>query len=281
MPKGVIFDIKEFALYDGPGVRQTVFFKGCPLRCVWCHNPEGLSPKPELAVARASCTSCGKCMTICPQKTCTLCGSCISLCPLSLRKILGEEITAEVLAERLLSHKDYYALLEGGVTFSGGEPLLQHSFLFDVLDRIQGTHRAVETSAYCSEEIFRGLLSRCELVIMDIKLTDPVLHKAYTGVDNAQILQNYRILKEGGFPHIIRMPVIPEVNDTEDNAKALAALLTDDPSLIRLELLPYHKTAGAKYLNVGRVYAPTFDTDKAPIIHREIFEKEKIRYKVL
>lgn len=281
MAKGIIFDIKEYALYDGPGVRETVFLKGCPLRCVWCHNPEGLSPKPELAVAGASCTNCGKCQVVCEHDICTLCGKCVDVCPFSLRKICGEVIMAEDLAKRLLSHADYYRALSGGVTFSGGEPLLQYDFLFDVLSRLKGVHRAVETSAFCEDAVFERLLSNCELVIMDIKLMDPDLHKAYTGVDNRGILKHYEVMVERGFPHIIRLPLIPGVNDTADNAHALASLLKNDASLIRLEILPYHKTAGAKYPNVGRIYEPSFDVHRAPVIHRNIFEDEGIRYTVL
>ena len=281
MEKGVIFDIKEYALYDGPGVRETVFFKGCPLHCAWCHNPEGISPKRELAVSKASCMNCGKCLSVCRNSACALCGACVDVCPLSLRKICGEEITAEALAQRLLSHADYYKALSGGVTFSGGEPLLQHAFLFDVLDRLKGVHRAVETSAFCEKRVFERLTSLCELVIMDIKLMDPILHKRYTGVDNKLILENYQNLVVSKLPHIIRMPLIPGINDSEENALALVSLLKKDESLIRLEILPYHKTAGAKYQNVGRIYDPPFDTDKSPVIHREVFDKEKIRYKVL
>lgn len=281
MKKGLIFDIKEYAIFDGPGVRETVFFKGCPLRCVWCHNPEGLSRKRELSVARASCIHCGKCSRICTSDSCTLCGKCVEVCPLSLRKICGEEISSGALAQILLSHRDFYSALGGGFTFSGGEPLYQHEFLFDVLDRLKGAHRVVETSAFASPQVFSELLKRCELVIMDIKLVDPQLHKKYTGVDNEPILTNYRTLVKESFPHIIRTPLIPDVTDTEENAKALSALLKGDPSLVRLELLPYHVTAGAKYENVGRTYSPPFDSSKKITVHKEIFEKENIRFKVL
>ena len=281
MSEGVIFDIKEYALYDGPGVRETVFLKGCPLRCVWCHNPEGLSPKPELTASKTSCVNCGKCKTVCEFSPCTLCGKCVDVCTQGVRKICGEYISDSALAERILTNADFYQALSGGVTFSGGEPLMQHEFLFDVLDRLHTLHRAVETSGYTEESVFRELLERCELVIMDIKLVDSHLHQKYTGVSNERILKHYRILRESGHPHIIRMPMIPEINDSVEVAKALATLLKDDESLCMLEFLPYHKTAGAKYQLVGRRYQPPFDVNREPFIHTDIFEKERIRYKIV
>lgn len=281
MKKGLIFDIKEYAIFDGPGIRETVFFKGCPLRCVWCHNPEGLRRERELTVARASCLNCGKCKEVCSKTECSLCGKCISVCPRSLRKICGQEISASELAKRLLSHSEYYSSLGGGFTFSGGEPLFQHEFLFEVLDLLNGDHRIVETSAYASNEVFIELLKRCEMVIMDIKLIDRDLHKKYTGVYNDSIISNYKILVKESFPHIIRMPLIPNVTDTLENTKGLASLLKNDSSLEMLELLPYHITAGAKYENVGMKYDPPFDTTKEITVHKEIFEKENIRYRVL
>ena len=274
MKKGLIFDIKEFAIFDGPGIRETVFFKGCPLRCAWCHNPEGLSHKVELSVAKASCIKCGKCRAVCNAEECILCGKCVEVCPLFLRKICGEEITSWELVERLLSHRDYYSALGGGFTFSGGEPLMQHEFLFEVLEGLAGTHRVVETSAYASAEVFSELLNRCEMVIMDIKLIDKQRHKIFIGVDNDRILGNYRLLVEKGLPHIIRMPIIPDVTDTAENMEGLVSLLKKDKSLEMLELLPYHVTAGAKYENVGRIYDPPFDVSKKITIHKEILEKE-------
>lgn len=281
MSKGVIFDIKEYALYDGPGVRETVFLKGCPLSCVWCHNPEGLSPKPELVVAKASCVDCGKCKEACKLTKCTLCGKCVDVCTQGLRRICGVSISDSALAERILINADFYQALSGGVTFSGGEPLMQYEFLFDVLDRLHSLHRAVETSGYTEEWVFRELLKRCELVIMDIKLVDPHQHQKYTGVSNERILKHYRILRESGHPHVIRMPMIPGINDTVETAVALADLLRGDESLLMLELLPYHKTAGAKYQNIGRRYEPPFDINREPTIHADIFEKERIRYNIV
>lgn len=281
MKKGLIFDVKEYAVFDGPGIRETVFLKGCPLRCVWCHNPEGLKLQKELFVSKGSCINCGKCREVCKNEECILCEKCVKVCPQCLRKVCGEEISAMELAKRLISHKEYYSALGGGFTFSGGEPLLQHEFLFEVLDLIKGSHRVVETSAYCKTQVFLQLLEKSEMVIMDIKLMDDELHKKYTGVSNKQILENYKMLVERSFPHVIRMPLIPSITDTAENAQALASLLKNDNSLVMLELLPYHITAGAKYENVGMKYDPPFDITREISVHKEIFERENIRYKVL
>ena len=147
MAAGVIFDLKQLAVFDGPGIRQTVFLKGCPLRCRWCHNPEGLSPHPQLMVG-ASCTHCGRCRAVCRHESCVACGECVPVCPLRLRHIAGETVTAEELAERLRRDSAYYAACGGGVTFSGGEPLMQGEFLLEVLEQIPEMHTCIETSGY-------------------------------------------------------------------------------------------------------------------------------------
>ena len=251
--KGVIFDIKEFAVFDGPGLRQTVFLKGCPLRCTWCHNPEGLKKEPQLMVSKASCNNCGNCKSVCNHDTCIECGGCVSACPLNLRKIVGEEITSEELVARIRENSDYYDRYGGGVTFSGGEPLFQTDFLLGVLKEIEDIHSAIETSGYCKTDRFKEVISYLDLVMMDIKIMDSVKHKEYTGVDNKLILENAQILCEGNIPFIIRMPIIPGVNDNEDNYRETAKLISSSESLIKVELLPYHQTAGAKYGMIGEI----------------------------
>lgn len=263
--KGLIFDIKEFAVFDGPGIRTTVFFKGCPLRCQWCHNPEGLSFQRELMVSPNGCRNCGRCLEVCPnggRGNCRLCGRCVEVCSLHLRKICGEEYTAAELAERLNKDRTFLQRNGGGVTFSGGEALAQPLFLKDVLARLPGLHKAVETSGYCEPEIFREIVALLDYVIMDIKLADDTLHKKYTGVSNKKILENLEYLKRGGKPYVIRVPLIPGVNDTDENLRQTAALLRGAKDLELVELLPYHTTAGAKYSMVNREYTPEFDTQR-------------------
>ena len=281
MQKGTIFDIKEFAVFDGPGMRQTVFLKGCPLRCAWCHNPEGLCTQPQLMVSKASCTDCGRCRAVCTQESCIACGACIPVCPLRLRKIAGEQITSDELVLRIRKNADYYARYGGGVTFSGGEPLMQPKFLTEVLEQIPDLHKAIETSGYCDPEIFREVISHMNYVMMDLKIFEEELHRKYTGVSNKKILQNAMQLMEGKTPFVIRIPVIPGVNDNENNYRETAAFLKGAQALVKVELLPYHKTAGAKYSMLDMEYQPDFDTEQAVKTSTDLFAEYGIRCEVL
>jgi len=281
LKRGVIFDIKEFAIFDGPGIRQTVFLKGCPLRCSWCHNPEGLSPKPQLMVSSSGCLHCGACEAVCRQEHCTACGSCIPACPLHLRQLAGTVMTSAELEAKLRENSGYYAAYGGGVTFSGGEPLAQADFLLEMLERIPDLHRAVETSGYADAAVFQAVAARLDYIIMDIKLADPVLHRRYVGVDNARILENAAFLCAGEKPFVIRIPLIPGVTDTEENYTQTARLLHGAKALQRVELLPYHKTAGAKYTMVGKTYAPDFDPERPVNIRCDLLEQFGIRSEVL
>ena len=263
MQEGTIFDIKQMAVFDGPGLRTTVFFKGCPLRCQWCHNPEGLNPYPQLMVSHHSCRRCGRCRAVCTHPDgCVNCFSCIPVCPLQLRKKAGTVYTSEELAKKLLKNKEILEMNGGGITFSGGEPTMQADFLLEVTDLLEGMHTAIETCGYCKEEVFLRVTDRLDFVMMDIKLADAEKHKKYTGVDNAPILRNLENLKRSGKPFVIRVPLIPGVNDTEENLTATAELLAGAEHLQKVELLPYHQTAGAKYEMLNKEYAPDFDTER-------------------
>lgn len=239
---GTVFDIKEMGVHDGPGLRTTVFLKGCPLRCIWCHNPEGLSQKPQLSVREHACTHCGLCRRRCSHPDCQPFGRCLHICPQGLLSVSGKEMTSEALAARLLRNRPLYAL-GGGVTFSGGEPLLQTDFLHAVMDLLPDVSFAIETSGYADEALFRSVVSRMDLIYMDIKLADEEAHRKYTGVSNKKILNNLAFLKESGVNAVIRTPLIPGITDTPENLSAIQNLIGDLP----WEQLPYNPMAGAKY----------------------------------
>jgi len=246
---GRIFDLKEMAVHDGPGLRMTVFFKGCPLRCVWCHNPEGLDPHPQLMVRENACAHCGLCRKPCSHPDCQPYGRCLHICPQGALSVSGETITASALAKRIKRNACLFDR-DGGVTFSGGEPLLQADFLHAVMDELDGISCAIETSGYASESTFSRIISRMQTVYMDIKLADDALHRQYTGVSNEPILKNLAILQRSGVPAMIRTPLIPGITDTEANLAAIRRLIGSLPH----ELLPYNALAGAKYSMLGMEY---------------------------
>lgn len=250
MPSGIVLSIEEFAINDGPGIRTTVFLKGCPLRCAWCHNPESWSPEPQWLTKKGR------------------------------KELCGYEIEAAVLAHQLLRDKDLYRDSGGGVTFTGGEPLLQAAFLTEVMELLPDIHKAVETSGYAAPKAFDSVLEKADLLLFDVKLADPVAHKRFTGADNAPILRNLQTLKESGKPFVARVPLIPGVNDTRENMEETARLLTGAKGLNRVELLRYNKAAGAKYPMVGIPYNPPFDENKDPEVH-DVFTDRGIELLVL
>ena len=282
MKTGVIFDIREFSIFDGPGIRQTVFLQGCPLRCNWCHNPEGLSPFPQIMVSMNACIHCGKCKTVCEHpEGCVVCGKCVETCPANARRIAGTRMTSDELAARILKDSAYYRTYGGGVTFSGGEPLLQADFLIEVLRKLPDVHKAIESSGFADAGTFENVLNEIDYFIMDVKLMDSALHRKYTGVPNESILHNAQTLMKSGKPHRLRIPLIPGVSDTEENLEAFARFVSSVNRSTPVELLPYHKTAGAKYEMVGLEYKPIFQTDRKVSAHPEIFEKYGLEAKVL
>lgn len=272
MSQGILFDIKDFSVHDGPGVRQTVFLKGCPLRCNWCHNPESWRPEPQLMVQSARCTHCGACREFCSRTDCIACGECVSHCPVRARQICGETISAARLARRILETAEDYAQMGGGVTFSGGEPLMQADFLFETAALLPDIHKVLETCGYAPAEIFQRAMAVFDLIYMDFKLADSRLHRRYTGRDNALILENIRRLCQGETPFVIRVPLIPGVTDTEDNMIRIACFLSGAKQLQYVELLSYNPMAGAKYPWLGKTYTPEFDEHQKIMFHHEIFQ---------
>lgn len=241
MPAGIVFDIREFTIHDGPGLRTTVFLKGCPLRCAWCHNPEGLSPHPEVLN-----TQSGPCLT-------------------------GREYTADELASLLARQADVLRAGEGGVTFSGGEPLFQAAFVAEVLDRLPPLHVVLDTSGFGEEDAFSRLAERVDLVYFDLKLMDPAKHRHYTGQDNGLILRNLDQLATLATPCVIRVPLVPGVTDTPENLAAIAHRAAALPGLVRVDLLSYNRAAGGKYASCGRTFQPEWDESRPVHPVRESF----------
>jgi len=251
MLTGVVFDIKEFAVHDGPGVRVTVFLKGCRLRCSWCHNPEGLSPLPQVMHGASDA------------------------------RRAGEVFTSQALATRLNRQAELLRQGEGGVTFSGGEPTMQAAFLAEVIDQLDDLHVVLDTSGYAEEEDFRLVASKIDLAFFDLKLIDPVQHLAHTGADNAPILRNLRLLSEMEIPFVIRVPLIPGVTDTDANLVRIAQVVTGLPGLQRVDLLPYNRAAGAKYAASGLRFNPTYDESKPTIPNLDCLKAAGVPVQIL
>jgi len=229
MRTGTLFDIREFSIHDGPGMRTTVFLKGCPLRCAWCHNPEGLLPGPQVAHFPS--------------------GS----------RIVGETYSSADLARLLNRQADLLRAGEGGVSFSGGEPLFQAAFVAEVIDQLDRLHVLLDTSGYGDEADFRLLAERSDLVYFDLKLLDPGLHERYTGQSNGPILRNLQLLAGMATPCVIRVPLVPGVTDTEENLTAIARTAAQVPNLLRVDLLSYNRAAGGKYAACGMEFRPEWD----------------------
>lgn len=280
---GRIFSIEEFSTYDGPGIRMTVFMKGCPLECMWCHNPEGQHFEIELARSPNGCLGCGACTKKGEELTGELClvPESIDVCPRRLIRFCGEDVGADELVSRITKNIAILNMSGGGVTFSGGEPLCQADYIAECMHQLAGkTHRALQTCGYAPRETFLRVLAECDFVLYDLKLLDNERHRHYTGVSNEQILENYRLLSSSGIGFITRIPLIPTVNDTEENLHATAKFMRKCGA-DRIELLPYNKLAGAKYLMMGREYAADFDGSIEPQTRLEIFGEYGIEVKVL
>lgn len=279
-----VFSIEEFATFDGPGIRMTVFLKGCPLSCKWCHNPEGQDPRPEYMRSPNGCLGCGACERVGTKDAngrIRLSAESVSACPRSLVRLCGVEYPPEELAEKVLKNAKLLAMNGGGVTFSGGEPLSDPPYLFSVMRLLRGkVHQAIQTAGYAPADVFAEALTLADYVLYDLKLFDPNLHKRFCGRDNALILANYKRLVASGVPFVTRIPLIPSVTDTEENISALAAFLREC-GVTYVETLPYNRLAGSKYGSVLRKYEPGFDGDGPVAARTELFASFGITAKMM
>lgn len=281
MNRALIFAIEEFSVFDGPGIRTSVFLKGCPLRCEWCHNPEGQSFVNDIVRSPNGCIACGSCEANATLKDGKLSftEAGINACPRGLLRYCAQEYTPQALCKKLEKNLSILEASGGGVTFSGGEPTANAEFLLECLSLLEGkVHRAVQTCGFCSSEIFKDVLANCDYMLFDVKLVDDALHQKYTGVSNEIILQNFRTLAASGKSFVIRVPLIPTVNNTEENIRQTAALLREN-GIDYVELLPYNKMAGAKYKLAGMTYSPSFDESIPVQLRTEIFSAYGIQAK--
>jgi pyruvate formate lyase activating enzyme len=267
---GIITAIQRYSTKDGPGIRTTVFMKGCTLQCEWCSNPEAISPHPELMVNHGICVHCGDCAPACPthafsiiegslsfdQSMCDACGDCVTCCPEEALEIVGWEVTKEEVLEEVFSDIVFYEVSGGGVTFSGGEPLLQSEFIRDVASEVveENIHVAIDTAGNVPWRFFEMVLPYTDLFLFDLKFFDHATHKRHTGVDNRLILENALKLAERGIPVIVRLVILPGLNDSYEEIRSRLGFIQELSNVKQVDLLPYHKLGVAKYERLGKMY---------------------------
>jgi len=278
--EGLVFDIKRYAIHDGPGIRTTAFLKGCPLSCLWCHNPESQHADLELSFHSDRCTGCGACVSACPEaairvhdglalterERCTVCGACISVCPNDARSVIGVRWTVRALVDELAKDTLFFEQSGGGVTCSGGEPLSQSGFCAAVLRGCQarGIHTAVDTCGHGEEAALRDVADGTDLFLYDVKLIDDRRHREVTGVSNGLLLENLRRLNRWGARIWIRVPLVPGINDDEMNLVHVAELVRTLSSVEALQVLPYHRGGETKQQGLGREAWDAVDMQEVP-----------------
>lgn len=291
MITGIIFNIQKYSIHDGPGIRTTVFFKGCPLRCPWCHNPEGQSPKPELALWSSRCLKeCQECLVVCDRMAlskrdsllsldkdkCDLCGKCAEVCPSRAIEIAGRKLSVEEVMEEVEKDLMFHDESGGGVTFSGGEPLMQPEFLCALLEESKknGIHTTVDTCGFVPPDVLDKIYDKVDLFLYDLKIMDDEKHRQFTGGSNKIVLENLKRLDEKGKEVIVRIPIIPGVNDDEKNIEETLDFLRSLKNIRRISLLPYHDLGKEKYkrftlpYKIGSIQPPS----------REVMEKIKKKF---
>ncbi len=264
---GVVFDIKQFSLHDGPGIRTTVFLKGCVLRCWWCHNPESQSSEAEVSFLRGRCTRCGQCRAVCPQGgppemadgkagaiVCIRCGACVERCPSQARQMVGRRITAGDVVGEAMKDRIFYDDSGGGVTFSGGEPLAQPQFLAELLRacRARGLHTAVDTCGFAPRRDLLAIAALADLFLYDLKALDPHRHRQGVGQSNALIVENLQALGRVHGNVWVRVPVVPGFNDDPGELNAIVGFAASVAGVRQINLLPFHKAGFHKSAGLGR-----------------------------
>jgi pyruvate formate lyase activating enzyme len=264
---GMIFNIQRYSIHDGPGIRTTVFLKGCPLACFWCQNPESQALEPEILFERTRCTACGQCVIACPsgsnalidkavkidRNKCTGCGECVAVCPNQSRRLAGREATVDEVIEEVLRDRKFYESSGGGVTLSGGEPSLQADFALELLRRFkkEGLHTALDTCGYVSWKTLRTLLDYTDLVLFDIKCLDAARHSKATGKPNELIVENVRKIAGSGETWI-RIPLVPGFNDSEEEVRAILTFIKRELGLTKIDLHRYNPLGEEKYARLDR-----------------------------
>ncbi len=292
MTTAFIFDIRKYSIHDGPGIRTTVFFKGCPLVCWWCHNPEGQSSSVELMYRENRCIRCYSCVDVCTQNAilvngekvetnveeCIVCGTCTEVCYAEAREIIGKEMSVNQVMKEIESDFPFYEESGGGVTFSGGEPLLQNEFLLSILKacKEKGIHTAVDTCGFAQWNVIDQIRDFTDLFLYDIKLINDSRHKHFTGVSNELILKNLRKLSERGNNMIIRIPIIPGINDDKETLNQIIVFISELKNIQSIDLLPYHHIGIDKYRRLHKTYllpdAQTLSEEKISEL-KQIFVK--------
>ena len=298
MASGTIINIQKYSIHDGPGIRTTVFLKGCPLNCWWCHNPESQNPSPEIMFFKEKCTGYGVCLKRCPSKAiefaegypvtfnskCTLCGKCSDFCPSNARELVGKDITVKDLMKEIIKDEIFYEESNGGVTFSGGEPLMHADFLNKVLKvcKDKNIHTTIDTSGYAAFEEFEKIIDNVDLILFDIKHMNNEKHMKYMGVSNVVILENLKKLSKRGSNIYVRIPIIAGINDDDENIDSAIDFLSK-LNIIHVDLLPYHKMGMDKYRRLNMEYKLSgLEKPTDEVINKiaEKFKKAGIKIKI-
>lgn len=266
---GIVFDIKRYAIHDGDGIRTTIFLKGCPLRCKWCHNPEGLDASLQLGYIANTCMGCMRCINRCKKQClsmkdgtihisedCDACGDCVDFCPTNSLKIIGQDMSLEQLRKEIEKDRIFYETTGGGVTFSGGEVFMQPEYLVSALQMCKemGVHTTIESSFLTSFSHIEKVIGLVDQFIVDIKLMDSKLHKEFTGVDNSLILDNISKLMKYDVALLIRTPLIPNITATKDNLVSIGEFTRSLEHTVEIELLNYNPLAESKYPMIQQEY---------------------------